>query len=85
LCAEALWWRCHRALISDELKASGIKATHILWIAQSQEHPYTSAAQIRDGKLTYMPAQNVELALGWGRRFSRARFWLAPAQSSVTI
>jgi uncharacterized protein (DUF488 family) len=63
MCAEALWWRCHRALISDALKADGIKVTHILAADKSQEHPYTSAAEIRDGRLTYAPAETPELAI----------------------
>lgn len=53
MCAEALWWRCHRAVISDVLACSGIKVTHILDATHSSEHPYTSAARILDGKLDY--------------------------------
>jgi uncharacterized protein (DUF488 family) len=30
MCAEAVWWRCHRALISDYLKARGIEVMHII-------------------------------------------------------
>jgi uncharacterized protein (DUF488 family) len=30
MCAEAVWWRCHRALISDFLKARGVEVTHIV-------------------------------------------------------
>ena len=61
MCAEALWWRCHRALISDYLKAAGVKVTHIIDVAKTQEHPYTSAARISDGKLTYSPEQTALL------------------------
>ncbi|HEX4119222.1 MAG TPA: DUF488 domain-containing protein [Verrucomicrobiae bacterium] len=57
MCAEALWWRCHRALISDYLKAGGVKVTHIIEAGKTQEHPYTSAAHVLDGKLSYAPAQ----------------------------
>jgi hypothetical protein len=53
MCAEALWWRCHRAVISDVLACSGIKVIHILDTTHSSEHPYTSAARILDGKLDY--------------------------------
>jgi len=55
MCAEATWWRCHRALISDYLKADGIDVWHILDASKCELHPYTSAAQIRDGKLSYSP------------------------------
>jgi uncharacterized protein (DUF488 family) len=61
MCAEALWWRCHRALISDYLKAAGVKVTHIIDVEKTQEHPYTSAARISDGKLTYTPEQTALL------------------------
>ena len=53
MCAEAVWWRCHRALISDFLKVRGIEVTHILDAQKTQPHPYTSAARIVDGELSY--------------------------------
>ena len=53
MCAEALWWRCHRSLISDYLKAEGHTVVHILDQTKTEEHPFTSAARIVDGKLTY--------------------------------
>ena len=30
MCAEALWWRCHRRIIADELVKDGFPVTHIL-------------------------------------------------------
>ena len=53
MCAEALWWRCHRGLISDYLKAAGHTVIHILNETKTEEHPFTSAARIVDGKLSY--------------------------------
>ena len=53
MCAEAVWWRCHRGLISDYLKARGITITHILAADKSEPHPYTSAARIVNGELSY--------------------------------
>ena len=53
MCAEAVWWRCHRSLISDYLKAKGIEVTHIMGIGKSEPHPFTSAARIVDGELSY--------------------------------
>ena len=53
MCAEAVWWRCHRSLISDYLKARGIEVMHILDANKTQPHPYTSAARIVNGKLSY--------------------------------
>jgi uncharacterized protein (DUF488 family) len=53
MCAESVWWRCHRGLIADYLKANGSLVTHIFAHRHIQEHPYTSAARIVDGKLSY--------------------------------
>jgi uncharacterized protein (DUF488 family) len=53
MCAEAVWWRCHRSLISDYLKAVDIEVMHILDANKTEPHPYTSAARIVDGKLSY--------------------------------
>ena len=53
MCAEAVWWRCHRSLISDYLKARGAEVIHILDEKKNEPHPFTSAARIVDGKLSY--------------------------------
>lgn len=53
MCSEAVWWRCHRALISDYLKVRGWKILHIMSKSSVQEHPYTTAAKIIENKLTY--------------------------------
>lgn len=57
MCAEAVWWRCHRSLIADYLKASGIRVRHIIDGTRSEIHPYTSAARVRDGTLSYSPGE----------------------------
>jgi uncharacterized protein (DUF488 family) len=53
MCAEAVWWRCHRSLISDLLKAWGWTVIHILDAKKTQDHPFTSAARLVDGVLSY--------------------------------
>jgi uncharacterized protein (DUF488 family) len=53
MCAEAVWWRCHRSLISDYLKTHGIEVAHIVDANKAELHPYTSAARIVNGKLSY--------------------------------
>jgi uncharacterized protein (DUF488 family) len=55
MCAEAVWWRCHRALIADCLKANGIRVVHIVGANKTEVHPYTSAAHITRGRLSYSP------------------------------
>jgi uncharacterized protein (DUF488 family) len=53
MCSEAVWWRCHRSMISDYLKSIGMTVTHIMAPGKTEEHPYTSAAKIVGGKLSY--------------------------------
>src|SRR5260370_40256490 len=53
MCAEAVWWRCHRSLISDYLTANGIEVTHIMAAGESEPHPFTSAAATVGGKIAY--------------------------------
>lgn len=54
MCSEALWWRCHRSMVSDWLKLNGWKVLHIMAVNKSEEHPYTQPARIVDGKLSYI-------------------------------
>jgi uncharacterized protein (DUF488 family) len=53
MCAEAVWWRCHRALIADVLCVRGIEVVHILDATHWAVHPYTSPARIVEGRLSY--------------------------------
>lgn len=53
MCSEALWYRCHRAMVSDYLKAKGWNVLHIMNIAKVQQHKYTEPARIVDGKIYY--------------------------------
>ena len=53
MCAEAVWWKCHRSLIADYLKASGHTVLHIVDEKKTEDHPFTSAARIVDGELSY--------------------------------
>ncbi|QAA81526.1 DUF488 domain-containing protein [Aequorivita sp. H23M31] len=53
MCAEAVWWSCHRSMISDALKVRGWKVLHIMNDKTATEHPYTAPAKIVDGKLDY--------------------------------
>jgi len=57
MCAEAVWWRCHRSLIADYLKSAGVCVRHIIDGTHSEIHPYTSAARVRDGKVSYSPGE----------------------------
>ena len=53
MCAEVLWWRCHRALVSDALQAGGRTVGHIGPAGELIAHPYTAAAWLDHGRLRY--------------------------------
>lgn len=58
MCSEAVWWRCHRGLISDVFKLNGTRVLHIMGPGAPSGHPYTSAAQVADGHLDYSGDQH---------------------------
>lgn len=54
MCAETLWWRCHRRIISDYLLAAGERVFHILGPGQIEPAAINAAARIQPaGALTY--------------------------------
>ncbi|MGA7837497.1 MAG: DUF488 domain-containing protein [Ignavibacteriaceae bacterium] len=53
MCSEAVWWKCHRSMISDYLKLNGWTVLHIMDKMKADEHPYTQPAKILNGKLDY--------------------------------
>ncbi len=53
MCSEAVWWRCHRSMVSDYLKAKGWTVLHIMAIGKVQDHKYTSPARIVDDNVFY--------------------------------
>lgn len=55
MCAEAVWWRCHRRIIADYLLAAGEDVRHILADGQVRAAQMTVAAQACDGSLVYPP------------------------------
>ncbi len=63
MCAEALWWRCHRSLIADYLKARGASVIHIVDARKTESHSFTSAARIVEGKLSYGPITDAQSGL----------------------
>jgi uncharacterized protein (DUF488 family) len=53
MCSEAVYWRCHRRLVSDYLLANGIVAQHIMSAGKPRPHTLTEGAVIADGAVTY--------------------------------
>jgi uncharacterized protein (DUF488 family) len=53
MCAEAVWWRCHRQLIADALVARGISVRHITSAAAPAAHEMTDFARVTGGRVRY--------------------------------
>jgi uncharacterized protein (DUF488 family) len=51
LCAETLWWRCHRKLIAELLAARGHEVVHLMRPGEALLHRPADEADHRDGKL----------------------------------
>lgn len=56
MCSEAVWWRCHRSMVSDYLKMKGWEVLHIMQLNKATEHPYTQPAHVVNGVLSYSPS-----------------------------
>jgi len=60
MCAEAVWWRCHRRIIADYLMLNGRPVEHLMDLGQTTEGTPTPGAVRRpDGKVVY-PASKAE-------------------------
>jgi uncharacterized protein (DUF488 family) len=68
MCAEAVWWRCHRRLISDDFTARGWQVWHLMAPGTQTLHELNPDARMVDGVLRY-PAPGD----GQGRLFAQAR------------
>jgi uncharacterized protein (DUF488 family) len=55
MCAEALYWRCHRSLIADALAVRGVSVAHILRPGHLAPHHLTPFARVSGSSLTYPP------------------------------
>ena len=53
MCAEAVWWRCHRSLIADALVARGEPVLHILTPERAEPHALRDFARVENGRVTY--------------------------------
>jgi len=47
MCAEAVWWRCHRRIIADYLLARGVAVRHILGEGKIEPASLTPGAQLQ--------------------------------------
>jgi uncharacterized protein (DUF488 family) len=53
ICAEGLFWQCHRRLVSDFLVANGVTVQHIMPSGELRPHMLMSGAVIGGGQVTY--------------------------------
>jgi len=53
MCAEAVWWRCHRRIIADYLLQRGRQVIHLMGNGRVEQARMTPGAQERDGRLVY--------------------------------
>ncbi|HVX40735.1 MAG TPA: DUF488 domain-containing protein [Gemmatimonadaceae bacterium] len=53
MCAEVLWWRCHRRLIADVLVSLGIEVVHIRADGVAEPHRLSPPARLARGQLRY--------------------------------
>jgi len=53
MCAETLWWRCHRRLLADRLTVDGWTVTHLFAPRKSEPHVLWDTARIDNGNLVY--------------------------------
>jgi uncharacterized protein (DUF488 family) len=53
MCAETLWWKCHRRMLSDRLTVDGWSVTHLLAPGSSEPHQLWDVARVVDGGIVY--------------------------------
>ena len=59
VCTEAVFWRCHRALISDALLVRGYKVGHVFSATKVEPHRLTPFAKVEGLQITYPAAEQV--------------------------
>ena len=57
MCAEAVWWRCHRRLIADDFTARGWSVLHVMAPGKVQAHELNPDARMAGDTLVYPPPQ----------------------------
>ena len=57
MCAESLWWRCHRRLLADSLVARGCEVRHVMPDGRQETHRLSGSARLMDGDVIYDVAE----------------------------
>ena len=53
MCAEAVWWQCHRQLLADAVLAHGVPVGHILGVVEAKAHRMSKFARITGSEVSY--------------------------------
>jgi uncharacterized protein (DUF488 family) len=53
MCAEAIWWQCHRQLLADALLARAVPVHHIMGPAAAKPHRLSDFATVQKGRVSY--------------------------------
>ena len=53
LCAERLWWRCHRRMLADLFLVRGWEVVHLLAPGRCSHHELTEFARVEEGRIRY--------------------------------
>ena len=53
MCAEAVWWRCHRRIVADHLLAGGEAVCHLMGSGRVEPAQLSAGAVVGDGAVTY--------------------------------
>lgn len=61
MCAEAVWWRCHRRIIADVLTARGWEVRHVIDGSPAAVHVLDAPAHLVGGELSYAPIGSLGL------------------------
>jgi uncharacterized protein (DUF488 family) len=64
MCAEAVWWRCHRRIVADYLLARGLAVTHQMWPSRAEPASLTPGAVVRRKAVTYPAARGAPFSSG---------------------
>jgi uncharacterized protein (DUF488 family) len=59
MCAEAVWWRCHRRIVADYLVAEGWSVIHIMGPGQETPATLTAGAQVQPDHTILYPAADL--------------------------
>jgi hypothetical protein len=60
MCAETVWWQCHRMLVADALTLRGAQVVHLLTAGRSEAYrPHPTMRQGADGWPVYDVADTI--------------------------